>query len=120
MKNEFINKYSISKTLRFSLIPIGKTAENFDSKLLLIEDEKRAEEYIKVKGYMDRYYRSFNERILNSFCLNGVREYAELYFRPSRSENEMKEMSIRESEMRKQIMLRRILEKSFHFHWQKI
>lgn len=75
MKNEFINKYSISKTLRFSLIPIGKTAENFDSKLLLIEDEKRAEEYIKVKGYMDRYYRSFNERILNSFCLNGVREY---------------------------------------------
>ena len=43
--DEFINCYSLSKTLRFSLIPMGKTEETFTEKLLLEEDENRAKEY---------------------------------------------------------------------------
>ena len=35
MKEQFINRYSLSKTLRFSLIPIGETEDNFNKNLLL-------------------------------------------------------------------------------------
>lgn len=31
MKEQFINRYSLSKTLRFSLIPVGRTEENFEA-----------------------------------------------------------------------------------------
>ena len=35
MKEQFINRYSLSKTLRFSLIPVGETENNFNKNLLL-------------------------------------------------------------------------------------
>lgn len=53
MKEQFINRYKMSKTLRFSLIPVGKTEENFNSKKLLEEDRDRAEKYENVKKYID-------------------------------------------------------------------
>ena len=30
MKEQFINRYPLSKTLRFSLIPVGETENNFN------------------------------------------------------------------------------------------
>ena len=50
MKEQFINCYPLSKTLQFSLIPVGKTEDNFNKKLLLERDKQRAENYEKVKG----------------------------------------------------------------------
>lgn len=80
--SNFVNLYSISKTLRFELRPIGKTADNFETNRLLETDKTLADNYKKVKGYIDRYHRAFIERTLADFHLDGVKEYAELYYTP--------------------------------------
>ncbi len=43
--DNFVNVYSVSKTLRFKAVPIGKTEENIRIKRLIEEDEERAENY---------------------------------------------------------------------------
>ncbi len=80
--SNFVNLYPISKTLRFELRPIGKTADNFETNRLLETDKTLADNYKKVKGYIDRYHRAFIERTLADFHLDGVKEYAELYYTP--------------------------------------
>lgn len=103
MINEFINMYNLSKTLRFSLIPYWETEEYFMNRHLLDEDEVRAENYTKVKEYMDRYHRDFIEKVLNTVVLNNVDEYSELYFKRNKSDAETKKMEELEATMRKQI-----------------
>lgn len=103
MINEFINMYNLSKTLRFSLIPYWETEEYFMKRHLLDEDKKRAESYVKVKEYMDRYHRDFIEKVLNTVVLNNVDEYSELYFKRNKSDAETKKMEDLEKNMRKQI-----------------
>lgn len=103
MINEFTNMYNLSKTLRFSLIPYWETEEYFVKRHLLDEDEERAESYVKVKEYMDRYHRDFIEKVLNTVVLNNVDEYSELYFKRNKSDAETKKMDELEATMRKQI-----------------
>ena len=59
--DKFTNKYSISKTLRFRLIPQGKTLEYFN-KRYLASDVERSDEYQIVKEYIDRYHKTFIEK----------------------------------------------------------
>ncbi|WP_234362514.1 hypothetical protein [Francisella philomiragia] len=47
MYGNLINKYNLSKTLRFELIPQGKTFENIKTNGLILDDEKRAKDYKK-------------------------------------------------------------------------
>lgn len=61
---EFTGLYSLSKTLRFELKPIGKTLENIEKKHLLEQDEQRANNYKKVKEIIDRYHKFFIETSL--------------------------------------------------------
>lgn len=103
IKDNFVNVYSLSKTIRMALIPWGKTEDNFYKKFLLEEDEERAKNYIKVKGYMDEYHKNFIESALNSVVLNGVDEYCELYFKQNKSDSEVKKIESLEASMRKQI-----------------
>lgn len=103
IKDNFVNVYSLSKTIRMALIPWGKTEDNFYKKFLLEEDEERAKNYIKVKGYMDEYHKNFIESALNSVVLNGVDEYCELYFKQNKSDSEVKKIESLEVSMRKQI-----------------
>ena len=39
--DKFIGINSVSKTLRFRAIPVGKTLENIEKKRILFEDEER-------------------------------------------------------------------------------
>lgn len=103
MIDSFTNRYSLSKTLRFKLIPVGKTEENFKAKQLLEQDEKRAESYKKVKAYMDRYHKAYIESVLSGFVLNGVKEYAELYYKSGKTDAELNLLEKAEEKMRKQI-----------------
>ena len=101
--DSFVNYYPLSKTLRFSLIPVGKTEDNFNAKLLLEEDEKRAIEYEKVKRYVDRYHKHFIETVLANFHLDDVNEYAELYYKAGKDDKDLKNMEKLEGKMRKSI-----------------
>lgn len=70
--NELTGLYSLSKTLRFELKPIGKTLEHIESKGLIAQDEQRAEEYKKVKDIIDEYHKAFI-----SMCLTNCKLKAE-------------------------------------------
>ncbi|KUJ74576.1 hypothetical protein AVO42_04040 [Thiomicrospira sp. XS5] len=71
--SEFFNLYSLQKTVRFELKPVGETAsfvEDFKNeglKRVVSEDERRAVDYQKVKEIIDDYHRDFIEESLNYF-----------------------------------------------------
>ena len=98
--NHFINCYPLSKTLRFELIPQGKTLENMIQKGLIAEDEQRAENYVKVKEIIDDYHRAFIEQILCNLSLD-VSAYAALYSKNVRSDEDELALSSLENEYRK-------------------
>lgn len=101
--DNFTNQYSLSKTLRFSLIPIGKTEENFNNALLLKKDKERAQKYDKVKGYIDRYHKYFIDDVLSEVKLENIKEYAELYFKSDKTEKDIKNMDVLEAHLRKAV-----------------
>ena len=84
---QFTNLYPVSKTLRFELQPIGKTKEHIEKNGILQRDEKRAEDYKIVKGFIDEYHKQFIKDRLWSFKLplhseghlDSLEEYQALY-----------------------------------------
>lgn len=62
----FIGEYALQKTLRFSLIPQGKTMEHIKKKNFLVKDEMRAQQYQKAKKIIDAYHRDFIEEVLGN------------------------------------------------------
>lgn len=72
MYSQFTNKYSLSKTLRFELRPVAETADHikdFKSAYLqevVEQDQKRAEDYKRVKQIIDDYHRTYIEDKLGS------------------------------------------------------
>lgn len=67
---ELVNQYKVSKTLRFELIPMGKTLEHMERKGFITQDEQRAEDYKEIKGVIDRYHKVFIEMCLRSASLD--------------------------------------------------
>ncbi|MDO4550064.1 MAG: type V CRISPR-associated protein Cas12a/Cpf1 [Planctomycetia bacterium] len=63
--DDFHKKYSISRTLRFQLLPQGKTREHIDKLNLIAQDEKRHEDYKKVKLLIDDFHRFIIEQVLS-------------------------------------------------------
>ena len=98
-----VNLYPISKTLRFELQPVGKTRENFELNKMLEADESLAEKYTEVKKYIDEYHKAYIEKRLSGFRLDGVREYAELYYDRAKSNDRLKKMEKAEQKMRNDI-----------------
>ena len=75
--DKFTNQYTLNKTLRFELKPIGKTGENIKKKEIIGsqwlgdkntafgEDAKRAENYKIIKQMLDEVHRKFIEEALS-------------------------------------------------------
>ena len=103
MKEQFVNRYSLPKTLRSSLIPVGKTEDSFNKNLLLEKDKQRAENYEKVKGYIDRFHKEYIESVLSKARIEKVDEYANLYWKSNKDDSDIKAMESLENDMRKQI-----------------
>ena len=101
--NELTGLYSLSKTLRFELKPIGKTIEHIESKGLIAQDEKRAEEYKKVKNIIDSYHKDFITMCLHNFKFdhNSLENYMELAEDSNRDEKAFDEVK---KALRKQIV----------------
>lgn len=70
MFDDFTGLYSLQKTLRFELKPVGETAdyiEDFKSEYLksvVRQDEQRAEHYKAIKKLIDEYHRAYIEERL--------------------------------------------------------
>lgn len=100
---DFSGLYQLAKTLRFELIPQGKTLENINSKGLLAQDEHRAESYKKVKKIIDEYHKAFIEKSLSGFNLKGLDEYMEYFMIVSKDEVQKKKFTEIQAALRKQI-----------------
>ena len=100
---QFKRKNSLSKTIRMRLIPEGKTEENLNKKLLIEVDEERAENYKKVKKYIDEYHRAFIDDVLSVVELEGLSEYADAYYVSYKDAVITKKMEELETDFRKQI-----------------
>ena len=98
---EFTNLYPVSKTLRFELQPIGKTKEIIEKNGILQRDEKRAEDYKIVKGFIDEYHKQFIKDRLWTFKLplhskghlDSLEEYQALYEMSKRNDTQEAEFS---------------------------
>lgn len=103
---DFTNLYSLSKTLRFELRPVGETLANIERGGLLNEDEVRAEDYKQVKKLIDEYHKEFIERVLAGFELDRsmLREYAEIFRKQERDEKERKRFDEVKKKLREQIV----------------
>lgn len=110
--NELTGLYSLSKTLRFELKPIGKTLQNIEKKGLIAKDEKRAEEYVKVKAIIDEYHKAFIKMCLENHKLklvsegtgDSLEEYMQYATKSKRDETEEKDFEQIKTNLRKQIV----------------
>lgn len=101
--DSFTNLYPVNKTLRFGLEPVGKTKENFDNNQILLQDDKKSEAYTRVKGYIDRYHKYYIDKILSRVVLDDIDEYAELYYKQTKTESDKKAFKAVADKIRKQI-----------------
>jgi len=108
--DKFTNLYSLQKTLRFELKPVGKTLENIEKKGLITQDEKRAESYKMMKKTIDRFHKHFIEIAMSQVKLTKLNEFAELYNAPPKHK---KEKSFKETFEKVQADLRKEVVKSF-------
>jgi CRISPR-associated protein Cpf1 len=101
--NNFTNKYPLSKTLRFELIPQGETLANIHKKGLLTQDENRAEKYKLAKKIIDDYHKYFINKALEGLSLPLLNEYFELYKSDKKDETIKKQFEDLQGKFRKQI-----------------
>ncbi len=62
---DFTNSYNLSKTLRFSLLPQGKTLDYIKEGAFINEDQQRADDYKSMKTSIDAYHQDFIEKAMN-------------------------------------------------------
>lgn len=88
--NDFTNFYSLNKTLRFELIPVGETLQNIEKSGLLVQDQDRAKSYSKVKALIDEYHKQFIDCVLINFRfdLEELQIYSDLYHKSVKSESD--------------------------------
>ena len=88
--SRYTNLYPVSKTLRFRLIPQGKTLENFEKNKIGESDERREAEYALVKKMMDNYHKQFIDKSMNSFSFSDsmLAGYFELWSKTTKTQED--------------------------------
>ena len=99
----FTNRYSLSKTLRFELIPVGNTLNNIKNKGLLSKDNERAQNYKEVKKIIDRYHKYFIELALKEVRLTLLNRYHEMYYQ-NKEERDEKDFKKLKDDLRKEVV----------------
>lgn len=70
---------------------------------MIEKDKQRAENYEKVKDYIDRFHKEYIESVLSKARIEKVDEYANLYWKSNKDDSDIKAMESLENDMRKQI-----------------
>lgn len=108
MQEQFINLKSMSKTLKFSLLPVGKTQEHFANNKILENDKNRAHNYLAFKEIADNYYKIKIEECLKGKNLNSDKfnEFVSNYtlYHDSKTDKGKKSLDKSAAELRKSIL----------------
>lgn len=103
-KDHFVNRFSLQKTLRFALIPMGETLWTFEQKRHLEIDTKRKEDYKKVKKIIDKFHIDYIDKTLsNIHYLENLRPYAEIYYSKSNDKKDKDNLKKFEKALREEI-----------------
>ncbi|HMT00919.1 MAG TPA: type V CRISPR-associated protein Cas12a/Cpf1 [Candidatus Absconditabacterales bacterium] len=71
------NLYSLNKTLRFELKPVGNTRELIESKDFFKNDEEKAENYQFMKEKMDKIHRNYIQKSLETIKMLPILDQTE-------------------------------------------
>ena len=115
MIDDLTNQYSLQKTLRFELKPIGNTLKYIEERGLIEEDYKRSQEYKRLKEIIDLYHKDFISEALDSVVFDDLEEYERLFFQ-NRDERDEKSFAKIQENMRKAI--RKAFES--HSNWKHL
>lgn len=72
MLENFTNQYSVTKTLKFELRPLGRTLEHVQNKGFIDADEALATNYKRIKKTIDVYHKDFIARALSKLSLDDL------------------------------------------------
>lgn len=73
--NEFVNMYPVSKTLRWRLIPVGRTLETIKEYNIIETDTNRAVKFKDAKDILDEKYKAFLLTSLESSSFSEKEKY---------------------------------------------
>ena len=79
MLDKFTNQYSVTKTLKFKLRPMGRTLEHIQNKGFVENDEKLATNYKRMKKTIDVYHKDFIARALSQLSISNLDEFLTAY-----------------------------------------
>lgn len=96
--DEFIGKYQLSKTLRFELRPVGKTADFLKQNKVFEKDKVVDDRYHEIKYYFDILHREFIHQALSgaSFSVALYEQYRNAVVRLKAAKNEEKKTTIKD------------------------
>ncbi|MEW6527947.1 MAG: type V CRISPR-associated protein Cas12a/Cpf1 [Spirochaetota bacterium] len=121
--NDFTNLFSLQKTLRFELKPVGKTLENIKIAEILEHDEDLADKYEIVKKIIDRFHRKHIDEALSLADLKEnislLKKYKEIYFKNNKDVEDKNEFNEIEKKLRR-IVVDVLQGKTKHNNSQKI
>ena len=106
-------KYSLKKTIRNELIPVGRTLENIHLNNILEIDNQRKKDYERVKKLMDDYHRRLIDEALSDVVLSDLEEASERYF--ENDINSASGFSACQKKMRKEVVKKLKGHKNFGF-----
>ena len=98
--DQLTNQYSVSKTLRFKLIPIGETEKYFTERQCLERDENLSKSYESVKQIIKEYHRFYIDDCLATLNLDGLEECYSLYVKTSKSPDDYKRIEALKANMK--------------------
>lgn len=105
--DQFTGKYSLSKTLRFELKPVGQTEQMLIEKNIIKLDESRKERYEKTKPFFDKLHQEFISDSLKDKVLNSLVGYDIVYqnWKADRKNNDLqKKLEKKENEIREEVV----------------
>ena len=100
---QFTNLYKVSKTLRFELIPVGRTQEFIEKNGIIEKDAALASAYKEMKKTIDEYHKSFISLTLKDAKLD-LEEYARLYYAPAEEKEAGQAFDRVKASLRKEIV----------------
>lgn len=104
--SQFTNQYSLSKTLRFELKPMGNTKQMLEDEKVFKKDEIIHKKYEQTKPFIDRLHREFIKESLSNKDIEGLKDYFEkfeAYYKNKKDSKIKKGFQDAEKELRKQL-----------------
>lgn len=99
--NQFTYLYELSRTLRFELIPIGKTKKLVEMENAFLKDKTILKNYKETKTYLDKLHREFINDALKQ-CQIDFTDYFNLY-KQKKENNSKNDLKKEEDKLRKEI-----------------